>query len=149
MRAGPGQQRPLDLPPRGVPMVKDPAHGVAALTPERVIAVARACTVALAIELDPELPQGFDGGAAALHHEAHHVLAADAGAGIQGVLDVGLEGVLVGDHCRDATLGEIRRRLNGLLLGDHRGSPVLRDAEGVEEAGDAAAQHEKVGIVVL
>jgi hypothetical protein len=148
MCAGSVQKRPLDLTPRGVPVVEDSAHRVAALPPECESSIVLAGIVALAIELDAQLSEGFDGEAAAFHDEAHHVLVAEAGAGIHGVLGVGLEGVLVGNHRRDAALGEVRRRLRCLLLGDHRHSSVLRDAEGVEEAGDAAAEHQKVGIVV-
>ena len=148
MRAGPGQKRALDLPSRGIPVVEDPANRVTALAPERELRRARRRVATLPIELDAQLSQGLDRGGAAFHDEADHLLAAEAGAGRQGVLGMGLERILVGDHRRDAPLREVGRRLDGLLLGHHRHSAVLCDAQRVEETGDTAAQHEKIGIAV-
>ena len=143
VRAGALDQHPLDLGAGGVPVVQDPAVGVAALAGEVEVAAA----VADRVEVGAELQQGLDHGRAPLDHPFDHVSAAQAGPGGHGVLDVGLEGVVLVDHGGDPALSPVRGRVDRPLLGDDRDVGELGHLEGVEEAGDAAPQDEDVETV--
>ena len=138
---GAGQESALDLAAGGIPVVEHAAPGVASLASQGEI------PVFLAIELDPILQEGIDRVGASLDHEADDILPAETRPGVQGVPDMGLDRVLVGDHRGDSALGEIRRGLGRLLLGDDDHTGTLSDAEGVEQARDSAAEDEDVAVL--
>ena len=134
-----GEQGALDLAPGGVAVVEHATPRVAALAAERE-------AVRLAIEADPRLDQRVDGRGPALDHEAHDLLATEARAGPKCVLHVGLERVVVGHDRRDAALREVGGGVGGLLLGHDGHAPALGHLQRVEEAGNAASEHEEIDL---
>ena len=89
----------------GVGGVNDPTVAVTAFAGE-VVDLA-AVFLGKATEIHAVSDQSLNGGGAALHHEAHGVFAAKPGAGIDGVLNMGVEAVLVVQHRGDPALGVI------------------------------------------
>ncbi|MCY1286104.1 hypothetical protein D9M68_372120 [compost metagenome] len=93
--------------------------------------------------------QPLDGFAAVLDGEAHGVLAAQAGAGVEGVLDVRLDGVGIVQHGGDAALGPVGRAVGQVALAQHRDAQVRGQGEGEGQAGSPAADDQDVVLVVL
>ena len=71
---------------------------------------------------------------------------ADAGSGDQGVLHVGVEGVLVRGDRGDAALGVVGRGFRYFTFSDHGNRAVSRRLQGKGEPGNAAADHQKVAL---
>ncbi len=138
LRVTRGQQRPLDLAAGDVPRVDDAPGRVAALA--RQIELARGAPVELRAERD-EFPDALG---ALSHRHLHRVRVAEAGAGHQGVLDVGLEGVRGRQHAGDAALGVLGVALVALTLGEHGDGAVPGCLKGEREAGHAATQDKEI-----
>ena len=95
-------------------------------------------------ELHPPVDEAADNLRAFLHHHPYHVRVTDACPGHERVVDVGGEGVVLGEDGGDATLGVVRGRLGYLPFGDEGHTPVLGCLQCKRKTGDAAADHEKI-----
>ena len=136
-------ERADDLAPGGVGGVQDAPLGVAALLAEVVLAVLR---VAAAVEVRPERDQVAHAVRSLAHDDLDDVAVAEAVAGDERVVDVGLEGVVGAPDRGDAALGVLARALGQPVLGDQHDAARLGAAERAREAGDSAAQDEKVAL---
>ncbi|MNZ88411.1 hypothetical protein D3C78_1073030 [compost metagenome] len=81
--------------------------------------------------------------------EAHRVLAAQAGAGGQGVLHVRFDVVAVVEYRRHAALGPVGRAAGEVALAQHGHAQVRRQVEGQGQTGTAAADDQDVVLIVL
>ncbi|MNM74836.1 hypothetical protein D3C81_866010 [compost metagenome] len=81
--------------------------------------------------------------------EAHRVLAAQAGAGGQGVLHVRFDVVAVVEYPGHAALRPVGRAAGQVALAQHGHAQVGRQVEGQGQAGAAAADDEDVVLIVL
>ena len=139
-----GEQGALDLLPGEVGGVDHPPVRMPTLAPE----VERGGVAGLPRELHAELDQAADVARSLLDGESDDLLLAEPGADLQRVLDVALVGVaLVVEHGRDPALRIAGARLGGVPLGDDRHPPMVRYMQRVVEAGDPAAEDQKVGFL--
>ncbi len=88
-----------------------------------------------------ELPHAVG---ALVDQHADGLLVAEAGAGVDGVLEVQLGRVGRAQRRGDASLREERRGVVEGRLGEQPDAPAARGGDGGREAGDAAAEHEHV-----
>ncbi|MNE36913.1 hypothetical protein D3C80_1307470 [compost metagenome] len=93
--------------------------------------------------------QPLDGFAAVLDGETHRILAAQAGAGGEGVLHVRFDVVAVVEYRRHAALGPVGRAAGEVALAQHGHAQVRRQVEGEGQAGAAAADDQYVVLIVL
>ena len=132
-----GHQGPFDFAAGHVVGMENPPLAVSPFTGQVV-------AVAAGGELYPPVDQVADDLRPFLDHHPHHVFVADAGAGHQGVFDMGIEGVLLGEDRCDATLGIVRGGFGDFPLGDHRDLAVFGRLQRKGETGDTAADDEKI-----
>ena len=135
------QQSPFDLPAGKIQGMGDAPGRVAALHAE----IEAFPMVLVMLEGDAELDQFPDPGRTVLHHHPDHLFVAEPGPGTQGVLNVQREGILRGQHRGDAALGQVGGGVNPGLLGDQGYPAQPRRLQGEGEAGNAAADNQKVG----
>ena len=136
------EQRALDLAAGGVAVVEDAAVRVAALAAEVELAVPSP-GVARRSKSAPSLSRASIIAGRARRRTSPR-LAAEPGAGLEGVLHVGLEGVVVGEHRGDPALGPVGGRVRRLLLGDDRDGVRARRRAGRRRARDPAAEDQNV-----
>jgi hypothetical protein len=144
---GPLQEHPLHFTAGHIVGVDDAVARVPAL-PAQIKGGAAVFprTVALRVEADADRHQLPDSLGAADHHLADHVRIAQAVAGIQGILNVQVEGVLLIEDGGDAPLGEVGVAVHRLFFGDDGHGSVVGHLEGDHQAGDAAADDEKISL---
>jgi len=135
-----GAQRQLHCGAGGVGGMDDAAVGVPALAGQ-VVAEFR---VGFAGEGHAALDQPVDRALAVFDHETGRVRIAQAGAGSEGVLDVGFDAVGGIEYRGDPSLGPVARAVGELALGDERDSQGVGEAQGDGLAGGAAAKNEYV-----
>ncbi|MNT36372.1 hypothetical protein D3C72_1724500 [compost metagenome] len=87
--------------------------------------------------------------AAMLNGEAHGVFMAQAAAGIEGVLDVGLHRVGVIQYCGDPALGPVGRTVGEVSLAEHGNAQVAGEVQRQAQTGGAAADHEDIMLELL
>ncbi len=126
----------------GVGGVDDAAMGVAALAGQMV--TARIDGLGVTGELHALVEEPADAGRAMFHHQFHPLRVAQAGAGLQGILDVGIHGVIGVEDRRDAALGVVGTALAQFTLGNHGDGDEFRQAQSQAEARCAAAEDENV-----
>ena len=147
MRADPGLEGGLERPAGGVGGVDDAPVAVAALA--REVIVVGAVVPRLAGERHAQVNEPADRLRPAPDHVLHRFPTAQAGAGADGVLDVGLERVLGVEYRGHAALGVEAGALGQRRLGEDRDAGVGGEAQGETQAGGAAADDQDVrGIVV-
>ena len=95
------------------------------------------------------LYQPADGIPAVTDNLADRVLVAQAAAGDQSVLDMGIHGVGIVEHCRYATLGPESRAFGELALAQDGYSQVAGQVQGEGQAGSAAADDQYVVLALL
>ena len=139
VRQGRLDQGALDLAAGDVLGVQDAPLAVPPLAGEVVRLAARVLG-----ELDPPLDQVGDHLGAVLNHTAHHLFVADAGAGHQGILDVGVEGVLGRGDRGDPPLRVVGGGLRYIAFGEQGNGPVGRRLQREGEPRDAATDHQKI-----
>jgi len=127
----------LDGGAGGVGHMHDAAVAVAAL--------ARQVQLALVLgELGAHLAQPADGLGRVLDREAGRGRVAQAGAGDEGVLHMGLEAVVVGQHGRNAALGPAARAVGDGALGQDGDLQMGGQQQGGAQAGQAAADDDDI-----
>src|SRR5690606_846879 len=77
----------------------------------------------------------------------HHIQMAEAGTGIQGIGDVGVDAVLIVQHCGDASLGVIGGTLAQLPLADNRHAGIVRALQCQGETCRTTADYQYVVVV--
>jgi hypothetical protein len=116
--------------------------------PMRVAALACQVVAELGVRLAGEghaaVDQPLDRTLAVLDHEAGRGRVAQAGAGDEGVLDVGFDAVGVVEHRGDAALRPVACAVGQFALGHERHAQAVRQAKGHRLAGGAAAKDEYV-----
>ncbi|MNF46421.1 hypothetical protein D3C84_275860 [compost metagenome] len=95
------------------------------------------------------IDQPFNRFAAMFHGEAHRFFAAQAGTGIESVLDMRLDGICVVQHRCHATLGPVRRAIGQIALAQHGNAQVLGQGQRQRQASGPAADDQNVVLVVL
>ena len=135
------QQGPLDLLAGEVGGVRYPAGGVAALHAEIEL-----LAVLPLLKAHPELDQFTDPGRPLGGDDTDDCLVAQAVTGDQGVVHMGLDGILHRQDRRHPALGQVGRRVRLLFLGDQRDPGKPGHLEGEREPGHAAADDEYVTV---
>ena len=143
------QQGPLDLAAGDVLGVENAALGMAALLAEVQFARAVGAGNLALGKLHAQLDQLRNPRRAFLDDRADGGFLAQAGAGLERVAHVQLEGVLLAGDGGDAALGVVGVGLGAVLLGDDRHAPMRRDLQGEGKPGDAAAEDEKIKLFHL
>jgi hypothetical protein len=138
------EQHALDLASRGVAAMEDAPVRVSSLAAEIEGSPEPRGIVPGRVEVRPELEQGLDHLRAPLDHVLDYVRVAESRSGLQRVLRVGLEGVVVGLHGGDPALRPVGGGVRRALLGHDRDRAAIGHAQGVEEPSDAAAQDQDV-----
>jgi len=123
--------------------MKHPPPGMAAFTAE---VIATTTTVLTAGEPHPPLDQLLDACRTLLDDKTDHVFPAEIGAAGEGVLDVGGEAVRFVLNGGNASLGVIGAGFEFFLLGDDGHRAEIRRFDRKTQAGDPAAQDEKIGL---
>src|SRR5262249_26318837 len=136
-------QRPDDLVPGCIQGVQDAPLGVATLLAE---IIGPALGVSPPVEVDPQGDEVPDPVRALAHDRGDDVAMAEPRAGLQRVLDVGLERVVRAPDRSDAALGVLARALRQTVLGDQEDAARRGAAQRAGEAGDAAAHDEEIGV---
>ena len=121
--------------------MEDPAVRVPAFARQVVFAV---LLIRAGREVRAETDEVADAVGSFVNDELDDVAVAEAGAGIERVVDVSLEGVLRAPHRGDAALSERGVADREAILGEQRDGAALGRLEREEETGDAAADHERV-----
>ncbi|MNP14429.1 hypothetical protein D3C76_1067520 [compost metagenome] len=93
--------------------------------------------------------QPFDGFTAVLDGEAHGIFAAEAAAGVEGVLHVRFDSVAVVQHCGYTALRPEGGALGQFALAQHGDAQVRRQRQGEAEACGPAADHKNIVLKVL
>ena len=135
---GAEEERPFHLAPRQVLRVEDPPRRVSPLAMEVVLPLP-----GLSGELDPPPDQLADPRRGVPHHEVDRVGVAKPRPRLVGILDVGLEGVLVAPDGGDPALRVVRARLGRRLLGDDGDPAFPRRPEREAQSGDPAADDQE------
>ena len=136
-------QRALHGLAGGVLVVDHPAMAVTALAGQ----VPR--TALGGVEQHALVDQPLDGGRTFLDGEANRVHVAQPGAGDEGVLHMGIEGVGGVEHGGDAALGPVGAAGVDSRLRHDADLAVIRHAQRQGQAGRAAADHQDVEIRVI
>ncbi len=147
---GLGQQGVEDGRARGVGGMDDAPVAMAAFTCQVKF---EAC-VDHAVGLIPGkrhalLDQPLDGFAAVLHGKANSVFVAQATAGIEGVLHVGLNRIGAVQYGRYAPLGPVGRTAGQVTLAQHRNAQIRRQVQGQAQARCAAADNQDIMLELL
>jgi hypothetical protein len=140
--AGARQQGVLDGPAGGVGGMQDPAGGVSAFPGQVEFRLALAAW--LARERHPEVRQPVDRLGALAHGEAHDLRLVEAGPGLQGVLDMRVDGIPGTGDGGDAALGIQCAALLQPALGEHGHLQVLGQLQGQSQAGATAADDQDI-----
>jgi len=140
--AGDLDHRLGDFAAGGVARVEDAALRVAALLAEREVVV-------VLVEVDAVAGQVVDGRGSLRDDGADDVLAAEAGAGVEGVGHVELDRVAFlaktrRQHRGDAALGPGGVGIERLALGQNDDRTMSGGPDGEGETGDARADHQEV-----
>ena len=136
---GPDEERPFHFAPRQVLCVEDPPCRVSPLAMEVVLLLS-----GLPGELDPPPDQFADPRRGVPHHEVDHVGVAKPRPRLVGILDVGLEGVLVAPDGGDPALRVVGARLGRLLLGDDGDPAFPRRPEREAQPCDSASDYQEL-----
>ena len=80
----------------------------------------------LGIKLHAELYQPVDRLRCTFHGKTDNVLMTQSSTSIQGVVDVGVDAVILVNHCCDSTLGIVGGPLAAGVLADHSDRHVVR-----------------------
>ena len=148
--AGLLQQGVEDRGARGIGGVDDAPMAMAALAGEVELETA---VLALLLVVTGEghalFDQPLDGLAAVLDGEAYGILAAQAATGVEGVGDMGFDGVGVIQHGRHAALGPVGGAVGQVALAQHGDTQVRGQGQGQGQAGSAAADDQDVMLIVL
>jgi hypothetical protein len=146
---GPLQKHPLHFPAGHIVGVDDAVAGVPAL-PAQIERRAdlRPPGLPSVLKPTPMVHQFPNSLGAAGDHLVDHVRIAQAVTGIQGILDVQVEGVLLAKDGCDAALGEVGVAVHRLLFGDDGHGSAVGHLEGKHQSGDAAANYQNIGLYV-
>jgi hypothetical protein len=131
-------QRALDLAPRQILRMDDPPLGVASFARQVIPRVVPAG------EFGPELDQLPHALRTFADTDLDGLPAAKPRPGHQRVFDVLGEGVLVGEHARDAALGVLSVRLAQHALAEQRHAAELRRLARERQPRRAAAQYDEI-----
>ena len=93
--------------------------------------------------------QPLDGLSAVLDGKAHGVFVAQAAAGIEGVIDVGLDGVGVIQHGGDTALGPERRAIGEVAFAQYGNAQMTGQGQRKAQAGSAAANYQNIVLKLL
>ncbi|MNE85694.1 hypothetical protein D3C80_1827240 [compost metagenome] len=83
------------------------------------------------------------------YRETHRILAAQAGAGDQGVLDVGIDRIGIVQHRCHAALGPVGRAIAEVGLAQYDDVEMRGQCQGKGQAGGAAADDQYVMLEML
>ena len=95
------------------------------------------------------LHQPADGIPAVSDNLTYRIFVAQAAAGDQGVLDMGIYGVGIVEHCRYTTLGPEGRAFGKLALAQYGHPQIAGQVQGEGQAGSAAADDQYVVLALL
>jgi len=130
-------------PARHVPGMNDAVPTVSSFPSQVEMCGLRPC----GSEINPpggELPYSIG---SRFHHHFHHIGMAKAGPGIEGVLDMELEGVVLSQNGCDPTLGVIGAGFQLVFLGHHGNASTICRFQGEGQPCDPASNHEKIIMV--
>ncbi len=127
------EQRLVDGSPGRIGRMRDAAHAMPALA--RQVQAERAAD--LGGERHAHVDQPFDRRAAAFGDEARRVLVDETGAGLLGIVDMGIDAVVRRDDADDAALRPCGRAFGEAALGEHHDAPARRETEGGGQAGES------------
>ena len=97
-------------------------------------------------ELDALLDQPFDRRFAMFDHETGSLFAAQSGAGNEGILNMGLERIVIAQHCRDAALSPAAGAIEQGFFGDESDFFMFGQMQGQRHARQPAADDHYVKI---
>ncbi|CAI8760512.1 hypothetical protein EMIT051CA3_10753 [Pseudomonas chlororaphis] len=95
------------------------------------------------------IDQPLNGFAAMLDGKPYRVFMAEAATGIEGVVDVGFDGVGVVQHCCDATLSPIGRAIGEIALAQYGDAQMTGQGQRKAQTGSAAAYHQNIVLKLL
>ena len=140
--AGPPLEGGLHFLARGVRGVDDAAMAMPPFPGEMIASGIGGAVIAG--EGDALIEQPADALRTMLHHQLHLFGVTKPGTGVQGVFNVGGQGVLGVKHRRDAPLGVEGAALAQVPFGDQGNGQSRRQAQGQAEAGGPAAKDEDI-----
>ena len=143
------QQRPFDLHAGRVLEMEDPSFRVPALLAEIQFPHAIGSRDFAFGKFHPQVDQFRDAGGTFLHDRAHHRFVAKPCTCLQGVAHMHLHGVLLAGDGRDTALGVIGVGFRPVLFRDDRNPSVGGHFIGKSQAGDSAAEHQKIKLFHL
>lgn len=138
------EEGPFDLGAGGVLGVQDAPAGMPAFPREVETPSIGVGRVGILVETGAQFDEFGDPGGAFLKDGADDVLAAEAGAGVEGVPDVEFDGVVGSPDRSNAALGPVGVGVGAVLLGDDGHGAVAGGTEGKGQSGDAGAKDEEV-----
>jgi hypothetical protein len=98
-------------------------------------------------ERDPPVHELPDTLRTALDNHLHNFFPAESVAGLQGVLDMKIKGIMLAKDRRYTPLRIVGTGLHGFLLGHNGHSPVLGDLQSKAETGNACSNDQEISFV--
>jgi hypothetical protein len=95
------------------------------------------------------IDQPLNGLFAVLDSEAHGVFVAQATAGIQGVIDVGFNGIGVIQHGSDTALGPEGRAIGEVAFAQYGNAQMIGQGQRKAQTGSTAANHQNIVLKLL
>jgi hypothetical protein len=138
------QQRPLRFPPRHVLRMHDPSLRVPPFPPQIQLPTLTRPGQRPVRKPHPDLNQFRNPCRPLLHHHPHRGLPTQSRPRLERVLHVQLEGILLGHHRRNASLGIVRVRFGALLLRGDRHPPMCRRLQRETQSCNPTPQHQEI-----